>query len=104
MTHLSEGAARAKIADLPAHILDVLSYASQALFISIGQKTGLIETLARLPGCTSEQLAEEAKLNERYVREWLGAVVVSGLAEYDPSSRTYSLSPEQTAVLTGMDA
>jgi SAM-dependent methyltransferase len=82
----------------------VLNYASQALFISIGQKTGLFETLARLSGCTSEQLAEEAELNERYVREWLGAVVVSGLVEYDPATRTYALPPEHAAVLTGVKA
>jgi 2-polyprenyl-3-methyl-5-hydroxy-6-metoxy-1,4-benzoquinol methylase len=94
----------ARSADLAAHIIDVLNSASQALFISIGHKTGLFDTLARLPDCTSEQLAAAANLNERYVREWLGAVVVSGLVDYDPSGKTYALAPDHAAVLTGATA
>ncbi|HLZ21812.1 MAG TPA: class I SAM-dependent methyltransferase [Ktedonobacterales bacterium] len=101
-SRIEQARSGAKIADLRAHLLDVLNHASQALFISIGHKTGLIDTLARLPACTSEQLAKEARLNERYVREWLGAMVVSGLVEYDPPTRTYVLPRDHAVVLTGM--
>jgi 2-polyprenyl-3-methyl-5-hydroxy-6-metoxy-1,4-benzoquinol methylase len=39
-------------------------------------------------------------LNERYVREWLGATVVGGIVEYDPEGREYTLPPEHARALT----
>jgi hypothetical protein len=39
-------------------------------------------------------------LNERYVREWLGALVTGGIAAYDPASATYNLPPAAAACLT----
>ena len=41
-----------------------------------------------------------AKLKERYVREWLGAMVVGDVVTYDPSDKTYRLPPEHAACLT----
>ena len=43
-------------------------------------------SLRRLPCApgTSTELAERAGLHERYVREWLGAMVTSGIADYEP--------------------
>jgi SAM-dependent methyltransferase len=52
---------------------------------------------------TSAQLAERAHLEERYVREWLGAMVTSGIAALDRSSRLYHL-PAAHAALLGRDA
>jgi ubiquinone/menaquinone biosynthesis C-methylase UbiE len=67
--------------------------------IDIGHRTGLFEAAAR--GCaTSDDLAERAGLNERYVREWLGAMVTGGIVDYEPSDETYALSPERAACLT----
>jgi 2-polyprenyl-3-methyl-5-hydroxy-6-metoxy-1,4-benzoquinol methylase len=82
-------------------MIDLLNSAAQVLFISLGYKTGLFTTLARLPPSSSAQIAVAAGLNERYVREWLGAVVVSGLVDYDPEKRTYALPPATAAVLVG---
>jgi 2-polyprenyl-3-methyl-5-hydroxy-6-metoxy-1,4-benzoquinol methylase len=56
--------------------------------------------MAGLTPSTSERIAEHAGLNERYVREWLGAMVVGKIVDYDPANRTYSLSPEHAAFLT----
>jgi 2-polyprenyl-3-methyl-5-hydroxy-6-metoxy-1,4-benzoquinol methylase len=53
-----------------------------------------------LPPATSGQVAEAAGLSERYVREWLGAMVVSRVVEYDPEIKTYRLPPEHAALLT----
>jgi 2-polyprenyl-3-methyl-5-hydroxy-6-metoxy-1,4-benzoquinol methylase len=39
-------------------------------------------------------------LNERYVREWLGAMVVGRVVEYDPEDGTYYLPQEHAAWLT----
>lgn len=50
---------------------------------SIGHRTGLFDVLADAPSLTSEALAKRARLNERYVREWLGAMVAGGIIEID---------------------
>ncbi len=67
---------------------------------SIGHRTGLFDTMAGLPPSTSQQVAQATGLNERYVREWLAAMVTSGAIEYDPSDRTYHLPPEHAGSLT----
>ena len=54
---------------------------------SIGHQLGLFDTLATLPWATSDQVADAAGLNERYVREWLGGVVTAGWVEYDADGR-----------------
>jgi hypothetical protein len=53
---------------------------------------------------TSSAIAERAGLTERYVREWLGAMVCGGIVEYEPSARTYRLPPEHALLLTGQSS
>jgi hypothetical protein len=48
------------------------------LMVDIGHRTGLFEALQA--GGTSDEIAERAGLDERYVREWLGAVATGGIA------------------------
>src|SRR5215213_3282508 len=83
-------------------MVGVLNGASLALMTSIGHQTGLFDTLATLPPATSQEIAEAAGLNERYVREWLGAMVTGGVIDYtyNPSEGTYVLPPEHAAWLT----
>lgn len=81
-------------------LLGVLSDGTLALMISIGHRTRLFDTLAGLPGATSEELARAAGLDERYVREWLGAMYTGKLLECDPATRRFSLPPEHAACLT----
>jgi 2-polyprenyl-3-methyl-5-hydroxy-6-metoxy-1,4-benzoquinol methylase len=71
-----------------------------SLMLSIGHRTGLFDTLATLPPSTSDEIAVAAGLNERYVREWLGAMVTGRVMEYDASNKTYSLPREHAAALT----
>lgn len=70
------------------------------LMVDIGHRTGLFEALARGTG-TSRQIADRAGLDERYVREWLGAMATGGIVEYDPALATFALPPEHAACLTG---
>jgi SAM-dependent methyltransferase len=56
--------------------------------------------MAELPASTSEAIAAAAGLDERYVREWLGALTTAGVVGYDPATRTYALPPEHAASLT----
>ena len=81
-------------------MMGVLNDAFLAVMISVGHRTGLLDTMATLPASTSQQIADAAGLQERYVRECLGALVTGGVVTYDPGSRTYTLPPEHAASLT----
>ena len=81
-------------------IVDVLNDGALALMTSIGHRTELFDTMADLPPATGQQIAEAAGLNERYVREWLGAMVTGRIVDYDPDDGTYRLPPEHAASLT----
>ena len=85
-------------------LIRILNDGAIAVLGSIGYQTGLFEALATLPPATSQQVADAAGLNERYVREWLGGITVAGLITYDPAARTYALSPEYAPFLTGPTA
>jgi 2-polyprenyl-3-methyl-5-hydroxy-6-metoxy-1,4-benzoquinol methylase len=81
-------------------MVGVLNEGAIALMTSIGHRTGLFDAMAGLPPSTSEQIGSAAGLNERYVREWLGAMVVGGIVEHDPENATYHLPREHAAFLT----
>ncbi|HXF52446.1 MAG TPA: class I SAM-dependent methyltransferase [Dehalococcoidia bacterium] len=81
-------------------MMQLLNHAFTAPLFSIGHQTGLFDTMATLPPSTSEAIARAAGLDERYVREWLGAMVTSRVVEYDPAAGTYRLPPEHAAFLT----
>ncbi|MFG3496635.1 class I SAM-dependent methyltransferase [Streptomyces sp. NPDC047886] len=81
-------------------VVDVLNGASLALLTSVGHQTGLFDTMSTLPAATSGDIAAAAGLDERYVREWLGGMVVGGFVEYEPGGATYILPPEHAASLT----
>ena len=66
---------------------------------SIGDRLGLFKNLAELGPATSAELAERARINERYAREWLGAMASAGYLEYDPAIRRFTLPLEHVPVL-----
>jgi 2-polyprenyl-3-methyl-5-hydroxy-6-metoxy-1,4-benzoquinol methylase len=90
---------QAKAEAFAENMLGLLNGAALALMTSIGHRTGLFDTLAGLPPSTSEQIAKAAGLNERYVREWLGAIATGRIIDYDPVSGTYYLTPEHARSL-----
>lgn len=69
------------------------------MMISIGHRTGLFDTLAEMDWTDSVELAKQAGLNERYVREWLGAMATGGVVEVDDSGR-YRLPKDHAQLLT----
>ena len=84
----------AEVEVFAGQVLDVVSNAATALTLSIGHRTGLFDTMAELPPSTSQQIAEAAGLQERYVREWLGAMLVGGVVRHDPAAERGRLPPE----------
>ena len=69
--------------------------------VDIGHRTGLFAAASASGPLTSSELAERAGLHERYVREWLGAMVTGGVMTYEPESDRYHLPPEHAVCLTG---
>lgn len=81
-------------------LLTALNHGALCLMTSIGHRTGLFDVMRGLPPSTSAEIAHKAGLNERYVREWLGAMVTAGVVEVDPTSTHYRLPAEHAAFLT----
>ncbi|HYP16459.1 MAG TPA: class I SAM-dependent methyltransferase [Opitutus sp.] len=90
----------AKVDAFGGTLLRILNDASLALMISLGHRTGLFDTMATLPPAEVATIARAAKLNERYVREWLGAMTVGRVVAHDSVAMTYHLPPEHAALLT----
>ena len=86
-----------------AKMLGIYTGAVLTKLIDVGYQTGLFEASTRGPA-TSVELAERAGLNERYVREWLGAMTTGGVYTYDSETQRYALPEEHAAALTGSGA
>jgi hypothetical protein len=84
-------------------LLGIYTGCALTKLIDVGHQTGLFDAASKAPA-TSQELAERAGLNERYVREWLGAMTTGGLFTYDSASRTYGLPPEHAVLLCGDSA
>jgi SAM-dependent methyltransferase len=66
---------------------------------SVGHRTGLFDAMSGLPPSSSQAIAGRAGLNERYVREWLGAMTTGGIVEHDAAAGTFRLPDEHAASL-----
>ncbi len=79
-------------------VLTDTSGMTTTILAAIGDRLGLFQQLAQGPA-TSAQLAARAEINERYAREWLGAMASAGYVQYDPGSATFTLPPEHVPIL-----
>ncbi len=70
----------------------------------IGDRLGLFKAMAGAGLMTSAELAAKTGLNERYVREWLRAMVAAEYIDYDLSSGKYAMTDEQAFVLANEDS
>ena len=77
--------------------MEILNHGALCL-ISIGHRTGLFDALHAYAPCTSEQLANRSGLNERYVREWLGAMIPARIV--DCENECFSLREGPLQLLT----
>ena len=73
-------------------LLDTLNHGALCLMISVGHRTGLFDTMRDLAPSTPAEIAARAGLNERYVREWLGAMFTGRVIDVDPSGRAIFLA------------
>ena len=78
--------------EFSARYLEILNHGALTLMISVGHRTGLFDALRAIAPCTSDQLTAASGLNERYVREWLGAMTTGGIVGCSAKSRRGSWS------------
>jgi SAM-dependent methyltransferase len=88
-----------KAAAFQARMIEVLNSSFLGLAMSLGHHLGLFDTMAGRDWATSAEIALTTGLQERYVREWLAAMVVGHIVEYDGVGK-YRLPPEHSAAIS----
>lgn len=79
-------------------MLGDLGGASSIAMVRMGDALGLYKELHAKGPMTSAELASSAKVDPRYLREWLSNQASSNYLSYDPASTTFELTPEQAMV------
>lgn len=93
-----------KIEELAFRVIGDMGGAFTMALGYIGDRLGLFRAMAGAGPLTSTELAAKTKLNERYVREWLRAMVAAEYVEYDTASSKYVMTDEQAFVLANEDS
>ncbi|MBV9148141.1 MAG: SAM-dependent methyltransferase, partial [Acidobacteria bacterium] len=76
-----------------------LAAAMNTPLIYIGDRLGIFKAMADGKPVTSEELAQKTGLTERYIREWMKAMIAGEYLIYDPDTMRARLSPEHALVL-----
>jgi len=90
----------AKSEQFGERLVGFMNGAALALMTSLGHRSGLFDAMRGRPAATSDDIAREATLHPRYVREWLDGMVTGGVVEYDVATARYRLPDEHAAWLT----
>src|SRR4030095_8548305 len=80
-------------------VVEQISGTMTTLLAAIGDRLRLFKNLAEQGPATSTELASRTKLNERYLREWLGGMATAGYLNYDVPTKRFSLPAEHASVL-----
>jgi 2-polyprenyl-3-methyl-5-hydroxy-6-metoxy-1,4-benzoquinol methylase len=95
---------RKKQQDFANKMVDILNYGALNLAMGIGYTTGLFEVLDAMDKpATVQEIAKGARLDERYIREWLGVMVTGEIVELSRNERgedVYLLPREHGALIT----
>ncbi|ADB16036.1 Methyltransferase type 11 [Pirellula staleyi DSM 6068] len=81
-------------------LLGVINASGLSMMLSIGHRTGLWDAMSQMDPATSTEIAARTGLQERYVREWLGAMVTGKVVDYDAATQQYWLPAHRAALLT----
>ena len=87
-----------KLRDYARHVFGMMSGATVAGMIYLGDRLGLYQALAGAGPLDASDLAARTGLDERWVREWLYTQGAGGVLEFAGDDR-FALSPEGEAVL-----
>ncbi len=88
----------AKLHQFIGQMLSDLGGAASIALVRIGDALGLYKTMHDRGPMTVAELAAEAGVNPRYLREWLSHQAASNYVSYDPVTQKFTLPPEQAMV------
>lgn len=89
-----------KLNEFIGRFIEDLGAVAHAATVLIGDKLGLYKAMADGTPITAQELAERTGTDERYMQEWLSAQAASGYVEYDHTTSSFRLPPEQAFALT----
>ncbi|MGH7934653.1 MAG: class I SAM-dependent methyltransferase [Candidatus Binataceae bacterium] len=88
-----------KVKEFAGLMLNDLGAAMQGALTYIGDRLGIFKALAQAGPVTGAELAARTGLNERYLREWLGAMTAARYITYDATTARYAMPPEHAMIL-----
>ncbi|HZP44045.1 MAG TPA: class I SAM-dependent methyltransferase [Candidatus Binataceae bacterium] len=88
-----------KVKQFAGTMMNDLGAAMQGALSYIGDRLGLFKALAEMGAVTSDELAAKTGLNERYLREWLGAMTAARYINFDPATRRFLMPREHAMIL-----
>ena len=89
-----------KLEELQGRVMGNAAGAVGLLMAYIGDQTGIYRTMEELGPSSHETLAKKAKVDARYLREWLSSNASMGYIEYNGETDTFHLTPEQAAIFS----
>ena len=93
-----------KLHQFVGQMLGDLGGAASVALVHIGDTLGLYKALHAKGPMTVSELAREAGVHERYLREWLSHQAASNYLAYDPETQKFTLPPEQAMVFAIEDS
>lgn len=93
-----------KLNTLVGQMLSDLGGASSIAMVRMGDALGLYKLLRDNGPARPADLAKAAKVDPRYLTEWLSNQAASGYLAYDPVCGTFALPPEQAMVFAEEDS
>ncbi|PWS35127.1 SAM-dependent methyltransferase [Falsiroseomonas bella] len=93
-----------KLNSLVHQMLGDLGGAASVTMVRMGDALGLYRALRENGPMTSAELARAARVDERYLREWLSHQAASNYLAYDPESGRFALTPEQAMIFAEDDS
>lgn len=94
----------AKLHQFIGQMLSDLGGAASVSLVRIGEAFGLYKILHTQGAMTVSELAAEAGVNERYLREWLSHQAASNYLSYEPATQKFALPAEQAMVFAIEDS
>ncbi len=85
-------------------MLSDLGGASSIAMVRLGDTLGLYRAIHANGPMTSTELAKAAKVDERYLREWLSHQAASNYLSYDPVTAKFAMPPEQAMVFANEES
>lgn len=95
---------RERIAEFLDRFVGLASGATTMALLAVADRTGLLGWLAGSGSGTVEEIAEGARLQDRYVGEILSGLAAAGVVEWDPDTRVFALPPEHALLVASEDS